>query len=146
MKKILIEKFHFNFNKSFFTKNCKTPDCSICKYTINSSYLKIGKFKLPLKCISNCKSCGIVYIIKCIKCNIFYIGESELSATKRLSQHLYDISNFVPYGLGNCKIIKINHYNKSFNKRPKRLSKTKDFNMVIFRKEKRFLKLLNILI
>ena len=53
------------------------------------------------------------------------------------SQHLYDISNFVPYGLGNCKIVKINNNYVSLNKRPKRLLKTKNFNIVIFRKEKK---------
>ena len=54
-----------------------------------------------------------------------------------MSQHLYDISNFVPYGLGNCKIVKINNNHVSLNKRPKRLLKTKNFNIVIFRKEKK---------
>lgn len=137
LKKILIENFYFDYNNLFFTKNCKTPNCSICKYTLKCNYLNIGKFKLPLKCKSDCKSCGIVYIIKCTKCNIFYIGESEFSAIKRMSQHLYDISNFVPYGLGNCKIVKINNNHVSLNKRPKRLMKTKNFNIVIFRKEKK---------
>jgi hypothetical protein len=54
-----------------------------------------------------------------------------------MSQHLYDISNFVPYGLGNCKIVKINNNHVSLNKRTKRLMKTKNFNIVIFRKEKK---------
>ena len=60
-----------------------------------------------------------------------------------MSQHLYDISNFVPYGLGNCKIVKINNNHVSLNKRPKRLLKTKNFNIICTtkkKKKKKFLK------
>ena len=136
IKKLFIDNFYFNYNKSFTTKKCKSKDCSICKFSLNYSFLKIGNFKLPLKCNSNCVSRGIVYIIKCIKCDVFYIGESEFTGKKRISQHLYDIKNFVPYGLKNCKIITMNS-NRKHSKRPKRLLKTKDFNVVIFRKEKK---------
>ncbi len=36
----------------------------------------------------------MVYIIKCIKCNCFYIGETEGIASKKISQHINSILKF----------------------------------------------------
>jgi hypothetical protein len=130
-KKLFIDNFHFNFNQNFFTRNCNSSKCIICKFILKDSYLKLKNFILPLKCNSNCKSLGIVYVIKCLKCEVLYIGESEFSASKRISQHLYDIKSFIPYGLHNYKILKIQP--KSGNHRPKRLLKSNNFNMCIFK-------------
>ena len=41
-----------------------------------------------------CQSKQVVYIIKCLKCNIYYIGETEGYAYKRISQHISSITKF----------------------------------------------------
>ena len=107
LKKLLIDNCSFKFNNNFYTRKCRVKDCKICDFVYKVSFLKIGNFLLPLKCNSNCKSLGIVYIIKCLKCNIFYVGESEFSPNKRITQHLKDIESFVPYGIQNFEIRKI---------------------------------------
>lgn len=114
-KKLLIDNFNFKYNKSSFTRKCLTEKCKVCNYVNNTSFLKLGHFKLPLKANSNCKSKGIVYIITCKKCEIYYIGETGFSACERISQHLYDIRRFLPYGIQSSIISKVVH-NFSKNK------------------------------
>ena len=46
--------------------------------------------------ISNCQTKNVVYIILCIKCKIYYIGETSKSLATRIYQHLYKIKNFKP--------------------------------------------------
>ena len=104
----------------------------MCNYVNNTSFLKLGHFKLPLKANSNCKSKGIVYIITCKKCEIYYIGETGFSACERISQHLYDIRRFLPYGIQSSIISKVVH-NFSKNNRPKRLLRVNNYNSCIFK-------------
>ena len=129
-KKLLID--NFNYNKTSFTRKCLTNKCKVCDYVNKTSFLKLGKFKLPLKADTNCKSKGIIYIITCKKCDVYYIGETGFSACERISQHLYDIRRFLPYGIQSSIITKVIS-NFSKNHRPKRLLKEKNFNICIFK-------------
>ena len=131
-KMLLIDNFNFKYNKNSFTRKCLTDKCKVCNYVTKTSFLKLGNFKLPLKVDSNCKSKGIIYIITCKKCDVYYIGESGFSASERISQHLYDIRRFLPYGTQSSIISKVVS-NFSKNHRPKRLIKEKNFNICIFK-------------
>jgi hypothetical protein len=44
--------------------------------------------------MSKCDSKGIVYIIFCSKCSIFYIGESSRTVSIRLNEHIKNIQRF----------------------------------------------------
>ena len=46
-----------------------------------------------IKSGGHCKSTGIVYAIKCKKCQEIYVGESGKTASTRYSGHKYDINN-----------------------------------------------------
>jgi len=94
-KKILIDNFNFNkFNISFSTRKCNLDDCRVCHLLLNISYIYLNKFILPMANNCNCNSKQVVYIIKCLKCNIYYIGETESYAFKRILQHTKSIVNF----------------------------------------------------
>ncbi len=136
LKKLLIDNCYFKYNKDYFTRKCSRLNCKVCNFIYKVSYLKIGNFMLPLKCNSNCNSLGIIYIIKCLKCNVFYVGESEFSSHIRIAQHLNDIDSFVPFGIQNFEITKIVKSNVNYH-RPKRLQKRRSFHMCIFKPRKR---------
>ena len=96
---ILIHKifsYNFNFiNKKY--KRCTQKDCLICKYSNEQSYLKLNNFFLPISTNASCNSSKIIYIIKCNKCNFYYIGESKRTVKARISEHLRSIKFFIPY-------------------------------------------------
>ena len=91
--------FSFNFyleNCKFF--KCKDISCKICAKGANINSLKLNsKFKFPISCSSNCSSSHFIYIIKCKKCNAYYIGQSYRTVRERLNEHIYSINNFIPY-------------------------------------------------
>ncbi len=62
------------------------------------AYLKINtKLSLPILSNCNCESRNLIYIIKCVKCKYFYVGETQNTAKIRINQHLNNIKNFTPY-------------------------------------------------
>jgi hypothetical protein len=81
--------------KKFFWKNnyCDFRNCNICKLKYEKSFLELNNgFIIPLLDV-NCKSLNCVYIIMCLKCNIFYIGETG-NLKDRISHHISNIKNF----------------------------------------------------
>ena len=40
-----------------------------------------------------CQTEGVIYCLRCSKCNVLYVGETKRCARKRISEHLYNISN-----------------------------------------------------
>jgi hypothetical protein len=82
LSSIFIHKSKIDHNYQtykFNTKNCKT-----CTYINYDSYiiLKNG-FILPIMSNSNCLSTKVVYIIRCILCDSFYIRQTGRSTNKR---------------------------------------------------------------
>ena len=61
----------------FKTKKCTSLDCITCKFIYEKSFLKVNSFILPIINNCNCQSYNCVYIILCIKCNVFYVGETS---------------------------------------------------------------------
>jgi len=91
---ILINNFKLGHSnpKAGFVK-CNDIDC-VCKFSLNIHFIKLYNLYIPLKSLSNCSSKGCIYIIKCIKCNCYYIGETMRIIVKRIDEHLKSIVNF----------------------------------------------------
>ena len=86
--------------KKFRYRMCMKVNCIICKFSLNINYLFLPNFNnffLKIYNNTNCNTNNLVYVIKCIKCDAFYIGETGRSASKRISEHIQDISKFLPY-------------------------------------------------
>ena len=78
----------------FSYKNCNDSNC-ICKYSLSFNYfIKCKNFFLPCKANSNCESIGCIYIIKCMKCEVFYIGETSRRVKDRITEHMRSIVSF----------------------------------------------------
>ena len=58
--------------------------------------MNLNEFFLPIADSSDCNIEEAVYILKCKKCNIFYIGETNKFKC-RFSAHLFKIRGFKPY-------------------------------------------------
>ena len=79
-------------------KNETSPCCGKCKTCplINPSHVvenPICNITIPIKSGGNCKTKGIIYAIRCKKCNIIYVGQTGDTLANRFSKHRYDIRN-----------------------------------------------------
>jgi len=84
-------------NQLYKANKCKKNNCYSCFFLNEDNYIKFNNFYLPIQDNTTCDSIGVIYIIKCKQCPIFYVGESERSAENRLKEHLHDIDSFIPY-------------------------------------------------
>ena len=77
-------------------KKCFNINCFICAYANCSSNLS-NKFNLPISipCYSTCSSKNVIYIIRCTKCNEFYIGETSRSIGTRIKEHINNIKKCI---------------------------------------------------
>ena len=91
---ILINDFKLNKSIHFKYKKCNNTNCTICKFSLNYHFFNCRNLMLPFKSHSTCHSLGIIYIIFCMKCKLFYIGESERSVKKRIGEHINKITFF----------------------------------------------------
>jgi len=94
------------FNNKKYCKKCNDSSCNVCFYLSETFMIKLNSFYLPILTDSNCQSSGVIYIITCLKCKVFYIGESERSASDRLNEHIKSIYNFnfnIPFSIGNLE-------------------------------------------
>ena len=97
LKLILINNNNTNFfSKNYFTSECNLSNCKNCNFVLKTNCIKYNNFHWPLVCNCNCKSLFVIYILKCLKCNCFYIGQAK-SFEKRFEQHKRDIITFIPY-------------------------------------------------
>ena len=80
------------------SKKCNIYNCKVCPVLMESCFVKLNNFYLPIDLNTNCNSKFIVYAINCTFCkDVFYIGETERKASIRIKEHLRDINNFTPY-------------------------------------------------
>jgi len=128
LKSILIDNFNSNLNESSYTRKCNKLNCKTCNFIFRPSNIQLSNnFSLPLKSNSNCDSKGVVYIIICGHCNIFYIGETGKRAKERIIQHLRDIRKFIPFHSKSSEVA--DHFNiKGHNL-------SRDFKFCIFNKD-----------
>ena len=103
--------YSFNFNNNICNYHkCDNNNCKVCLYSLNFKYLLLnGYFYIPIFNNSNCKSSHIIYIIKCLKCNCYYIGQSYRTVEKRLYEHINNIKNFKCYEKNNTVVSR--HFN-----------------------------------
>jgi len=99
LRQIFVHNSKLSQIKCFFNcSNCSLESCRCCKFIENKNYLFFTEnFSLPILSNSNCKSKNCVYIINCIYCNSFYIGETVQTMEKRLDGHISNIRCFIPY-------------------------------------------------
>ena len=91
---LLIHNIPLKKFSKFSYHKCNNINCNICKFSKTIYFFKRNNLFLPLQSTSNCNAIGIIYIIECKKCNLFYIGESGRSVKARLSEHLSNIKRF----------------------------------------------------
>ena len=110
LNSIFVHNFNLDYFSSFYTKKCF--NCRICNYIYKYPFitLKDSKLALNLLCNANCQTTNVIYIILCLKCKIFYIGETEKSLSARISQHIYTINNFKCYKKFHNKEV-VRHFN-----------------------------------
>lgn len=65
--------------------------CNICKHGIIGSTYKIKHKFFLASAYSNCTTKNCVYAIKCTKCNLYYIGQTETPIKVRMQNHLSTI-------------------------------------------------------
>ena len=92
---MLIHGFkNYNLFKKYLCTNCRDIGCNICNFVKKTNFLKIKNYVFPILSDCNCNSKGIIYLIACNRCNMYYIGESQRTAKKRLYEHVKKIVLF----------------------------------------------------
>ena len=68
-----------NFKMSNFSNNRMKAcnKCINCKLVYNVNHIKLGSVNIPLFSSGNCNSENCIYIITCIKCKIYYVGQTN---------------------------------------------------------------------
>jgi len=98
LKKVLIDNYKDRRGILANTIKCNLIGCKVCFFVFETSAIKLNSnFSLPLKKRGNCESKGVIYIIKCTLCNVFYIGETGKKVKVRIFQHIKNIVNFIPF-------------------------------------------------
>ena len=84
-----------NFKMSNFSNNRMKAcnKCINCKLVYNVNHIKLGSVNIPLFSSGNCNSENCIYIITCIKCKIYYVGQTN-NMRLRINNHKSYIKNF----------------------------------------------------
>ena len=64
---------------------------------------------LPILSQANCNSEYVIYILLCVKCNVYYIGQTGRKFITRFTEHLRNIKNFKAFIKINSEIA--THFN-----------------------------------
>ena len=121
---------NFNFNKIYknFFKKCCDNNCSTCLYFNEDYYIKLNdNYILPILDNSCCTSFYCIYIIKCLFCDMFYIGQTN-DISNRLYDHINDIKKFRMYTFKADKCVAV-HFNL------KKHNFMRDFSIYIIKKD-----------
>jgi hypothetical protein len=87
LSSIFIHDFQLFQPKNFRYRKCSDRKCSVCFYASENSFIVINNFFMPIMANSHCKSDNILYLLRCKKCDYYYVGQSE-SAGTRLKTHI----------------------------------------------------------
>jgi hypothetical protein len=68
-------------------KKCK-QGCVVCPFILEDKKITSNNFTWKLNRHINCESRNLVYMIRCQKCKLNYIGESERTLEERISEHI----------------------------------------------------------
>jgi hypothetical protein len=90
--------FKLNLPPNYYSYPCGYLNCRVCNLMFKESfyYLKNG-FCLPILSNATCESTNCIYIIKCTRCSLFYVGQTKQKIKLRINQHLSTIKKFRPY-------------------------------------------------
>ena len=106
---LFVHSSPIDFNRVFSYKKCYNIDCKICKFSNNASYIRLNEFYLPILSNATCNTENAVYIIKCINCSSFYIGQTE-TVGRRLNTHISNcFFNTPPKNLNTACVVE--HFN-----------------------------------
>ena len=109
ISQLLVHSHKFSSFKPFYNKRCLSANCVYCKFIDTSSNsILINNLLIPIYSTSDCTAKNLIYIIKCLVCNMFYIGETT-NFKSRFSNHLSNIKNFRPYCFSSSCVSK--HFN-----------------------------------
>ena len=109
LSQLLVHGAKMNTYKKYNYTKCNKKKCITCSFANINFYLNLNNFSLPILSNSSCSSKNVVYILNCIKCNIFYIGQSN-NFERRFKEHYYTSS----YNNEKCKKYPIHiHFNSS---------------------------------
>jgi len=107
--KILNYNNNINFFNKYKTSSC--DKCCNCIYASNSYNINTKNYNIPITCNENCKAINCIYILKCAKCDVLYIGQTN-NFYKRLCNHISMIKNYYKiYNSNNCCIEVAKHFN-----------------------------------
>ncbi len=107
---IFINKSNMFNMKHYKTSKCNNPNCVTCKFTYEKNFLRINDFHLPMLSNCNCDSTDLVYIILCIKCKVYYIGQTSRKFSARFREHVNNICKFKKLIIANSELSI--HFNK----------------------------------
>ena len=76
-------------------KDEKCKGCIICKQVKKVEFVTNNKSGTQVKTTSGatCQTKGVVYAVRCVKCDLIYVGNTGDSINIRFSKHKYDIKN-----------------------------------------------------
>ena len=66
---------------------CK-KGCIICPFILEDKKITANNFTWKINRHINCESRNLIYMIRCMKCHLNYIGESERTLKDRISEHV----------------------------------------------------------
>ncbi len=102
LKMILMYNFKFlNLTAKSEVKKCHL-NCSLCKYHLNYTFIRNYEFLLPVYNYDNCCATDCVYIIKCMSCNVYYVGQTK-NLRRRMHNHKSMIVNYSKFSDVNDK-------------------------------------------
>ncbi len=79
INRLFVHNFNIITYKAKYTFYCDDCNCFCCDliYRKSSIFTKDLNFYLPLLDNGDCNSKNLIYIIICLRCNVFYIGETS---------------------------------------------------------------------
>jgi hypothetical protein len=86
-----------SFVSKFKSSKCLRPGCLTCPYLAETDHVVSNKGSvIPLEHNLNCQSKQLVYVIKCKKCGLMYVGQTGQELHKRLIEHRSSINTGKP--------------------------------------------------
>ena len=82
---------HINMISKPQSQPCNGPRCSLCPLILICNSVSINNAHFEIRSNLNCDSVNVIYVIHCIKCNVYYVGETSTPLRTRLNQHLSSI-------------------------------------------------------
>ena len=74
------------------TQPCGKPSCKTCPFLDKTTRIKARKQTFTVQRSFTCSSTNIVYVIRCTRCGMLYVGETKRTLQERVREHLDYIS------------------------------------------------------